>query len=212
MPSLSTIDKWILGLDSAIKAISDSPNKPATASPAKDFSEAELDPSEKRHAAGLMRVNHTGEVCAQALYQGQALTAKLVDVREKMAQAAAEETDHLAWCGERLAELDSRPSLLNPLFYGLSFTTGATAGLLGDSWSLGFVAATEEKVCEHLQHHLQELPSTDRKSQAIVQQMLSDEARHGQDALDAGGAELPTTIKNLMVLSSKLMTTTTYHI
>jgi ubiquinone biosynthesis monooxygenase Coq7 len=159
-----------------------------------------------------MRVNHTGEVCAQALYQGQALTAKLPDVRQEMRQAAREEEDHLAWCAQRLQELGSRPSHLNPAWYGLSFILGATAGAVGDKWSLGFVAATEERVCRHLRDHLQQLPAEDRKSQLVLQQMLEDEERHGENALAAGGVDFPPPVKAAMTALSQLMTRSSYYL
>lgn len=171
-----------------------------------------LSAEECLQAARLMRINHTGEVCAQALYQGQSLTAKLPDVRHEMQQAAKEESDHLNWCQQRLQQLDSRPSLLNPLFYGLSFSMGAVAGAISDEVSLGFVAATEENVCHHLQSHLQKLPANDHKSRAVIEQMLEDEARHQQTAIDAGGAEFPMPVKAGMKLLSKVMTKTTYYI
>jgi ubiquinone biosynthesis monooxygenase Coq7 len=171
-----------------------------------------LSDDERKHAAGLMRVNHSGEVCAQALYQGQALTAKLPKVRLEMEQAAAEEVDHLAWCQERLDSLDSQPSLLNPLWYGLSFGVGAVAGLVGDKVSLGFVAATEEQVCKHLESHLQSLPAQDEKSRAVVGKMLEDEAKHAHAALDAGGVNFPAPVKGAMTLMSKLMTEASYKI
>jgi ubiquinone biosynthesis monooxygenase Coq7 len=159
-----------------------------------------------------MRINHTGEVCAQALYQGQALTAKLPEVRDAMDEAAKEEIDHLVWCEQRINELNGRTSVLNPLFYGLSFTIGALAGVAGDKWSLGFVAATENQVCKHLEEHLQSLPESDTKSRAILEQMLIDEAKHATAALDAGGAEFPSEIKSVMSVIAKGMTTTTYRI
>ncbi len=168
----------------------------------------ELSAEEKKVSASLMRVNHTGEVCAQALYQGQALTARLSDVRSEMEQAAVEEIDHLAWCAERLDQLDDHPSYLNPLFYALSFGIGATAGLIGDRVSLGFVAATEERVCRHLRDHQKRLPEKDARSRAIVEQMLEDEERHGQAALDAAGIEFPEPAKRFMTLVSKVMTET----
>jgi ubiquinone biosynthesis monooxygenase Coq7 len=164
------------------------------------------------HVAGLMRVNHTGEVCAQALYQGQALTAKLPTVRKEMQQAAQEEVDHLVWCEERLRELDSHTSYLNPAWYGLSFAMGAIAGAIGDKVSLGFVAATEERVCHHLRDHLKQLPDEDRKSQLILQQMLEDEQRHGENALEAGGTEFPGPVKDAMTTVSQVMTRTSYRI
>jgi ubiquinone biosynthesis monooxygenase Coq7 len=159
-----------------------------------------------------MRVNHTGEVCAQALYQGQALTAKLPKVREKMEQAAAEEVDHLVWCEERLRQLGSHTSHLNPVWYGLSFAMGAAAGIAGDRWSLGFVAATEERVCEHLSDHLEQLPEEDEKSRRILEQMLEDERRHGDLALEAGGKVFPEPVKRAMTAVSRLMTSTSYRI
>ena len=159
-----------------------------------------------------MRVNHTGEVCAQALYQGQALTAKLPAVRDEMQQAALEEVDHLVWCEERLRELDSRASYLNPAWYGMSFALGAIAGAIGDKVSLGFVAATEEQVCSHLRDHLKQLPDEDRKSSLILQQMLEDEQRHGANALEAGGIDFPRPIKKAMSALSQLMTRTSYRI
>ena len=173
--------------------------------------ENKLDEKSRAHTAGLMRINHTGEVCAQALYQGQALTAKLPHVREKMEQAANEEIDHLAWCGQRLTELESQPSQLNPLFYGASFTIGALAGIAGDKWSLGFVAETEKQVCEHLQKHLQQLHPEDDRSREILSQMYIDEARHADMADEAGAAALPALVKKAMQQVSKIMTFSTYR-
>lgn len=181
-------------------------------SPAQDLAEPQLSESERSKSASLMRVNHTGEVCAQALYQGQALTAKLPKVREEMEQAAVEEIDHLNWCSERLEQLDNRPSLLNPFFYAGSFAIGAIAGAISDRISLGFVAATEDQVCQHLEGHLGKLPETDNKSRAIVAQMHKDEARHQNAALDAGGIEFPQPVKKLMTKVSFLMTETTSRI
>ena len=210
---LSVLDKFITQADRALRTLSPGTNVHQHPSPAKKVSEeAELNRRQKRHTAGLMRVNHTGEVCAQALYQGQALTAKLPEVRREMEQAADEEIDHLAWCEERLKQLDSHPSLLNPLWYGLSFSIGATAGLIGDKLSLGFVAATEDQVCKHLESHLQELPEQDTKSRAIVEQMLVDEAKHSHTALEAGGWRFPGPVKALMSLTAKAMTKTSYRI
>ena len=159
-----------------------------------------------------MRVNHTGEVCAQALYQGQALTAQLVEVRERMEQAAMEENDHLAWCEERMKTLGSHPSIFNPLFYTGAFAIGAVAGKVGDRWSLGFLAETEHQVVEHLDAHLQRLPTQDAPSRAILQQMKEDEARHATHALEAGGARLPLPVRLLMRGFAKAMTGTTYWI
>jgi ubiquinone biosynthesis monooxygenase Coq7 len=180
-------------------------NTAARPSPAQGHSEGELDERGRRHVAGLMRVNHTGEVCAQALYQGQALTAKLPTVREEMQQAAAEEVDHLVWCEERLRQLDSRPSVLNPPGTACP-SLGALAGAIGDAVSLGFVAATEERVCTHLREHLRQLPEDDRRSRLILQQMLEDEERHGENALAAGGTDFPPPVKNAMTALSRVMT------
>ena len=212
MRQLNAIDQFIVRADRALRTLVAGEQFANRSSPAKDIAEAELSPEEARHAAGLMRVNHAGEVCAQALYQGQALTAKLPHVRTEMEKAAAEEVDHLVWCQERLDALNSRTSYLNPLWYGMSFAIGAGAGLVSDKVSLGFVAATEEQVCNHLQHHLEELPTQDVKSRAVVTQMLRDEARHADMALSAGGMRFPAPVKGLMTLVSKAMTKTSYRI
>jgi len=209
--SLSSLDQLISGFDRALRTLTDTasaqrPNPGATRS------EAPLSSEERRHAAGLMRVNHTGEVCAQALYQGQALTAKLPHIRAEMDKAAQEEVDHLVWCRQRLTELNSHTSYLNPLWYGLSFKLGAAAGLVGDRVSLGFVAATEERVCQHLKEHLSRLPARDQKSRAVVQQMLNDEARHASTALRAGGLHFPKGIKWGMSWVAKAMTATSYRL
>ncbi len=209
---LSVTDRLINQFDRALRTLHPGGVAANRPSPAARVDESELSDSERRHAAGLMRVNHSGEVCAQALYQGQAATAKLANVRKKMEIAADEEIDHLAWCDERLRQLHSRPSLLNPIWYGLSFGLGAAAGLVNDKASLGFVAATEEQVGEHLRDHLKRLPREDQKSQAIVQTMLKEEEAHGQNALRAGGYRFPKPVKALMRLTSKLMTATSYRI
>jgi len=209
---LSGLDRLLLQADRALRTLS--PGSPCheRPSPGKTADEAEMSDVERRHAAGLMRVNHSGEVCAQALYQGQALTAKLPQVRAEMEHAADEEIDHLAWCEQRLQDLGSRPSLLNPVWYGLSFGIGAAAGKVSDRISLGFVAATEEQVCKHLESHLQKLPAQDEKSRAVVEQMLVDEARHQHAALDAGGTRFPGPVKGLMTLVSKAMTSVSYRV
>ena len=167
---------------------------------------------DRKHVAGLMRINHTGEVCAQALYAGQAATAKLDSVRDAMEQAASEETDHLAWCEQRLTELEARPSILNPAFYAMSFGIGALAGLAGDRWSLGFVAETEKQVCDHLEDHIGQLPETDQRSRAILEQMVEEEKHHGDTAAEAGGAPLPEPVRQGMKLMSQVMKKTTYHV
>ena len=208
----SLLDKLISEADSVLKTVTSRGNHASRPSPSKDHSDTDLSEPQRRHVAGLMRVNHTGEVCAQALYQGKALTAKLPTVREDMEQAAREEVDHLVWCEERLQELDSHTSYLNPAWYGMSFALGALAGAIGDNISLGFVAATEERVCSHLREHLQQLPEDDRKSQLILQQMLEDEQRHGEKALEAGGTDFPKPLKDAMSSVSKLMTETSYRI
>jgi len=209
---LSLLDKLIGEADSVIKTITSRGNHASRPSPAQGHLESELSEPARKHVAGLMRVNHTGEVCAQALYQGQALTAKLPTVRDEMQQAALEEVDHLVWCEERLRELDSSASYLNPAWYGMSFALGAIAGAIGDKVSLGFVAATEEQVCSHLRDHLKQLPDEDRKSSLILQQMLEDEQRHGDNALEAGGMDFPRPIKQAMSALSLLMTRTSYRI
>ncbi len=209
---LSLIDRLISETDTVMRTLANRGNTAGRASPAAGHSEAALTASERKHVAGLMRVNHAGEVCAQALYQGQALTARLPTVRDEMQDAAAEEVDHLVWCAERLRELDSHPSVLNPAWYGLSLTLGAVAGAIGDRVSLGFVAATEERVCRHLKDHLRELPDEDRKSRLILQQMLEDEERHGQNALEAGGTDFPRPLKEAMSAVSRAMTRSSYWV
>jgi ubiquinone biosynthesis monooxygenase Coq7 len=209
---LTFVDKLICEADTVMRTLSSRGNTAGRPSPASGHSDSTLDESSRRHVAGLMRVNHTGEVCAQALYQGQALTAKLPTVREEMQQAAAEEVDHLVWCEERLRQLDSRPSMLNPAWYGLSFAIGALAGAVGDAVSLGFVAATEERVCAHLKDHLRQLPEDDRRSRLILQQMLEDEERHGENALAAGGQNFPPPVKNTMTALSQVMTRSSYYV
>jgi len=209
---LSPLDGLLVQIDRALRTVAMDKPPHNRISPAKDTAEQTLTEQEKRHAAGLMRVNHTGEVCAQALYQGQALTAKLTTVRSEMEHAADEEIDHLAWCQERVTQLGSQTSLLNPLWYGLSFGIGATTGLISDKLSLGFVAATEDQVCQHLESHLEKLPANDNKSRAIVEQMLEDEAKHADAALNAGGLKFPSPIKGLMSIVSNVMTKTSYRI
>jgi 3-demethoxyubiquinol 3-hydroxylase len=209
---LSRGDRLIVQLDRALRTLMPGHRAAARPSPAESVFHSSISPAETQHAAGLMRVNHAGEVCAQALYQGQALTAKLPRVREKMEVAADEEVDHLVWCEERLKQLHSSPSLLNPLWYGLSFALGAGAGLVSDKLSLGFVAATEDQVAEHLRDHLRKLPEEDLKSRAIVQNMLQEEEAHGAAALRAGGYRFPKPVKWMMRLTSKVMTLTSYRL
>lgn len=210
---LTFLDKFIIHVDQSLRTLVAGNDLTSTRpSPANRVSQNELTDTQRKLSAGLMRVNHTGEVCAQALYQGQALTAKLPEVRQDMERAATEEIDHLVWCQERLNQLDSQPSLLNPIWYAMSFTIGAGAGLISDKISLGFVAATEDQVCKHLQKHLQELPVEDQQSRAVVTRMLEDEAKHAQMALDAGGYNFPAPVKKCMTLVSNLMTKTSFHI
>ena len=180
--------------------------------PAPEAEEGALTEAERKHAAGLMRVNHAGEICAQALYEGQALTARDAQVREALRTAAAEETDHLVWCRERLDELDGRPSMLDPVFYAASFALGAAVGVLGDKVSLGFVEATEDQVKRHLDRHIRDLPDTDERSRAILEEMREDESRHGENARREGGVPFPEPVKEAMTLASKLMTETTYRL
>lgn len=210
---LNIFDHTLIGFDRALRSLSPGTQALTRETPKVDIDATEeLTAAEKRHSAGLMRVNHSGEVCAQALYQGQALTAKLADVRDEMEKAADEEIDHLAWCEERLTQLDSQPSLLNPLWYSLSFGVGAAAGLVSDKVSLGFVAATEDQVSKHLESHLEKLPPGDLASKEIVKQMLSDEQAHAQSALNAGGVDFPAPVKTAMSAVSKLMTKASYRI
>jgi ubiquinone biosynthesis monooxygenase Coq7 len=209
---MNLIDTLIIQLDQALHTLVPGSIEASRPNPADGNEQSPLEATAAKHAAGLMRINHTGEVCAQALYQGQALTAKLPGIRSSMEQAAKEEADHLHWCETRLAELDSRTSLLNPLWYGMSFGLGAIAGLAGDKWSLGFVAETEQQVCKHLQEHLHKLPADDQKSRSILLQMLSDESEHAAGAINAGAAPLPTPVKLAMGLMAKVMKTTVYRI
>ena len=210
--SYSPADRLLLQADAALRTLLPFTGQPFRPSPADGRPDAEFKPEDARHIAGLMRINHTGEVCAQALYQGQALTAKLPEVREAMEHAAEEEIDHLAWCEQRIRELGSRPSILNPVFYGLSFGVGAMAGLISDRVSLGFVAATEDQVCKHLDEHLEQLPEEDAKSRAILEQMRTDEEQHATSAIEAGGLRFPAPVKFGMTLLSKVMTKSTYRI
>lgn len=209
---LSFTDRLIEQLDSGIKTLTTGANQASRETPANSEPHYHYEASEQQHIAGLMRINHTGEVCAQALYQGQALTAKQAQTREAMQHAADEEIDHLVWCEQRLKELNSSPSILNPIFYGLSFTLGAVTGAISDKISLGFIEATEDQVCKHLQSHLEMVPKEDRKTCEILQTMLQDEQAHGQMALEQGGALFPQSIKKTMAAISKVMTSTTYRI
>ena len=208
---LPDIDRLIIGFDRALRTLC-GPAVSLRPVPGGNLPNPQLSAAEKRHAAALMRVNHSGEVCAQALYQGQALTARDVAARTTLEHAAAEETEHLAWTAQRIDELGGQVSVLNPLFYAGSFAIGALSGLLGDKWNMGFLAETERQVEGHLDGHLEQLPVQDEKSRAIVAQMKEDEARHAQTARAHGAAELPEPVKQAMRISSRLMTVSTYRL
>ena len=208
---IDALDHLINGFDRALKTLTGG-RTVQRENPAEQIQDADLSDAEKRHVGGLMRVNHTGEVCAQALYEGQAMTARDPVAQRSLLDAAAEEQDHLTWCAQRLEELDARPSVLDPLFYGASFVLGAGAGLLGDRISLGFVEATEAQVVEHLNEHLDSIPQSDAKTRAILQTMRADEARHGAHALEMGGEEFPAMLKRGMSLAAKIMTKSSYRI
>lgn len=209
---LSRLDQVLALLDDGLRTVFASSPPPARDNPADVLPEGELSSAERDLSAALMRVNHAGEVCAQALYQGQAVSAREQLVREKMRQASAEENDHLAWTEARLRELGSHTSYLNPLWYAGSFLIGAAAGSISDKWSLGFVAETERQVVAHLDGHLQRIPAHDQKSRAIIVQMREDEGRHATVAIEAGAARLPLPVQKLMRLTSKVMTRTAYWI
>lgn len=202
---LPRLDDLIIGFDKGLRTLF-APARSTRPVPGEDLEDAGMSGTQRALAAALMRVNHTGEVCAQALYQGQAMTARDSNARAALEEAALEETEHLAWTEQRIAELGGRKSLLNPLFYAGSFAIGAAAGALGDRWNLGFLAETERQVVKHLEGHLARLPAEDHKSRAIVGQMRDDEARHATTALRHGGAELPAPVKAAMQASSKVMT------
>jgi 3-demethoxyubiquinol 3-hydroxylase len=212
MRTISALDRLIGGIDQALHTVFGPPPTAERPNPATAKNEADLSAAERALAGRLMRVNHAGEVAAQALYQGQALTAKLPVVRAKMQQAAAEENDHLAWTAQRIHELGTHVSWLGPFWYAGSFAIGAAAGAVGDKWSLGFVAETEHQVVAHLNRHLARLPADDAKSRAILETMRDDEARHATVAIEAGAAVLPAPIKTAMTLASKVMTGTAYWV
>lgn len=210
--TLSGLDTLIIHADNALRTLVGKAPLAKRASPAKQAHSSKLDDSSGKRSAALMRVNHTGEVCAQALYQGQILTAKNAGTRQQLQHACDEEMDHLAWCEERIEQLDSHTSYLNPVFYSLSYTLGAATGLLGDKISLGFVHATEKGVHKHLQEHLSKLPEDDLKSRSILQQMAIDEQQHGEQALSAGGTPFPAPVTSAMDMSSRVMKFCTYYI
>lgn len=209
---LSPLDQLLSSVDNALRTLTPGTARAERQPDYQGQGDQPLSDEQARHLAGLMRINHTGEVCAQALYQGQASTAQLPHVRHAMEQAAREEEDHLAWCEDRIRELGGIPSRLNPLFYAMSFSIGAAAGLAGDRWSLGFVSETEHQVVRHLENHLSQIPPHDQRTRAILEQMRDDEMKHAVTAEDAGGAPLPAPIRSAMTLMSKVMTATTYRV
>jgi ubiquinone biosynthesis monooxygenase Coq7 len=206
------LDRLLSGLDHALRTVAGPAASSARENPATGIADNDLDDRQKRHAAGLMRVNHAGEIAAQALYQGHAATARNTDVKAQMRAAAKEEKDHLAWCEQRLQELGAAPSKLSPAWYAGAFAIGTASGVLGDKWSLGFIAETEQQVCAHLDEHLAKLPDDDRRSRAIVARMRDEEEEHGAHARAAGAAELPLPVKRLMQMSSRIMTTLAYRL
>lgn len=207
---MTSLDRFLSALDRGLRTLTGGA-KAARPNPASPLA-SRVTEEERRHAAGLMRVNHCGEVCAQALYEGQSLVARDARLREALETAAEEEQDHLAWCRERLGELESRPSVFDPLFYAASYAIGVGAGLLGDRISLGFVEATEDQVGRHLTDHLERLPTSDGRSRAILEALRADERRHGDNARKAGGAVFPAAIKSAMGMTSKAMTGITYRL
>ncbi len=208
----SLIDTLITKFDENLRAITGSLAPTKRLEPTENIAEVSLTSDEKQHAAGLMRVNHTGEVCAQALYLGQSMVANSKKIKQELKHCAEEEVDHLYWCQKRVHQLGSHVSYLNPLWFGGSFILGVVAGLTGDKWNLGFLAETENQVGAHLDRHLQKLPTADLPSQAIVKQMREDEAKHAETAIKFGAATLPTPIKQTMQLVSKVMTKTVYYL
>ena len=209
---MSLIDQIISEVDKGLKYSSQNYQKESRVYPAHGINEDNLNEIERNHSANLMRVNHSGEVAAQGLYRGQALTARLEGTREKMDHAAQEELDHLSWCNKRLEELNEKPSLLSPAWYALSFGMGAIAGLAGDKWSLGFVHETEEQVVKHLESHLNNLSKDDKKTIAVLEQMKEDESKHSEEALESGAENLPEGIKIFMSVVAKVMTKTSYYV
>ena len=209
---MTPIDRFIVEFDTALRSVVGGANAQRPTPGSESGAHAALDSEQRKHAAGLMRIIHVGEVCAQALYQSQKLVARNSEIKEMLNHSGQEEVDHLAWCETRLKELGSHTSYLNPFWYAGSFAIGLAAGLAGDKWSLGFVAETEKQVESHLESHLKKLPEEDHRSRAIVDQMRIDEIEHGQAALHAGGATLPEQIQKIMQAMSKVMTTTAYKI
>ncbi len=208
----TAIDRLIISFDSALRTATGNAKAASRENPAVSIPEVVMDEENRQHAAGLMRVNHAGEVCAQALYAGQAATARNPQVQAEMQKAADEEIDHLSWCRDRLNELDSQPSLLDPLWYAGSFAIGAVAGLAGDGWSLGFLKETENQVEAHLEGHIEKLPPEDARSRAILDQMKIDEAKHARMAEDSGAYDLPRPVRRLMKLTAGAMKAIAYRI
>lgn len=206
------LDKLCLGVDQAVRALIGTVKTSGSVYPGKNIEDSELNEAQRKHAAALMRINHAGEICAQALYHGQGVVSRSIEVQEKMHLAAIEEGDHLTWCQQRLNELGSHSSYLNPLWYAGSFCIGMVAGMVGDKWSLGFVAETERQVIAHLKNHLNTLPVEDKRSYSILQKMEADEAKHRDDAVSLGAKNLPSFIQKGMTLTSKVMVKTAYYI
>jgi len=209
---LTRLDRLLAGANNALRTIAAPAGRPARKNPAAGIADSDLSPEQRSHAAGLMRVNHAGEIAAQGLYQGHAAVARDRETEQQMQRAADEEFDHLAWCEQRLAELEASPSRLSPVWYAGAFAIGAVSGVLGDRWSLGFIAETEKQVCAHLDSHLDRLPDQDARSRAIVEKMRDEEQQHGENAIDAGAAELPVAVQRLMQLTAKVMTETAYRV
>lgn len=208
----SFIDRLVMRIDQAVRALCDNPQRTAKPYPAEEVDESNLSDEERAHAAALMRVNHAGEICAQALYEGHAIVSRNPVMQQRMEEAAKEEGDHLAWCKQRLDELDSHTSYLKPVWYVGSLAIGMVTGALGDKWSLGFVAETERQVINHLSNHRYLLPKEDLRSHKILKQMELDEAKHRESALAAGGMILPSWTKRCMALTAKIMVKTAYWI
>ena len=209
---MTPLDRLLASANNALRTVATPAGRSARDNPAKNIIDADLNSDQKRHAAGLMRINHAGEVAAQALYQGHAAVARDESIEAQMQHAADEEFDHLAWCEQRIHELGEDVSKLSPFWYAGAFAIGAASGVLGDRWSLGFIAETERQVCAHLDSHLDSLPPEDAKSRAIVEQMRDEEEEHGDNAIEAGAAELPGPVKHLMRLTAKVMTKTAYWV
>lgn len=212
MRHMTPVDQFVNLFDQGLRAVHSSQQGTSRPNPSENIAESEMSEKERRHVIGLMRVNHTGEIAAQALYNGQAFTARSDEVKAQLNHSALEETDHLAWCRNRVHELGGSTSLIGPAWYWASFAIGAAAGIAGDKKSLGFVKETEDQVEAHLLGHLESLPEQDKKSRAIVEQMAVDEVHHGDKAMELGGERLPNPVRQLMRLTAKVMTTISYRI